>query len=137
MLTRALRCYITPLRKILEEWMKEWKKDTHSGYLILEVNFNFGLFECQCPLLDLFPRGWATIKLSLISEFDLMGEVRILQKCLKLKQDLGLQCQTSVRLKVVVKSIWPLFETKSLYEPNFHFVNLNLFFYPCFLELNI
>ena len=48
------------------------------------------------------------------------------------KQDLGLQCQTSVRLKVVVKSIWALFETKILYEPNFHFVNLNLF---CFLSM--
>ena len=48
------------------------------------------------------------------------------------EQDLGLQCQTSVRLKVVVKSIWVLFETKILYEPNFHFVNLNLF---CFLSM--
>ena len=40
---------------------------------------------------------------------------------------LDLQCQTSVRLKVVVKSIWALIETKILYEPNFHFVNLNFF----------
>ena len=52
-----------------------------------------------------------------------------------IKTRLGLQCQTSVRLKVVVKLIWALFETKILYEPNFHFVNFNLFLPWFFLSM--
>ena len=36
-----------------------------------------------------------------------------------IEQDLGLQCQTSVRLKVVVKPEWALFDAKYLFEPNF------------------
>ena len=35
-MARALRCYITALRKIWEEWKNEWKNDTHSGFLILD-----------------------------------------------------------------------------------------------------
>ena len=50
----------------------------------------------------------------------------------KIKQDLGLQCQTSIRLKVVIKSILALFEAKKLFEPNF-VVNLNLFYLNLFL----
>ena len=41
-------------------------------------------------------------------------------------QDFGLQCQTSIRLKFVVKSIWALFEPKKLFETKI-FENLNLF----------
>ena len=47
---------------------------------------------------------------------------------LQVSQDLGLQCQTSIRLKVVVKAKWVLFEPKNLSEPTFFCVNLNLFY---------
>ena len=56
-----------------------------------------------------------------------------------LEQDLGLQCQTSVRLKVVAKSIWALFEAKNLFELNI-FLKLSSFLFkfvfdPCLLGL--
>ena len=40
--------------------------------------------------------------------------------------------QTLIRLKVVIKSNWALFEAKNLFEPNF-LVNLNLFHQNLFL----
>ena len=40
----------------------------------------------------------------------------------------GLQCQTSIRLKVVIRFIWALFEPKNLFEQKFLFVNLNILY---------